>query len=235
MTLNARTLETFGTTTFTGSNSFQMQGATIINESAATWNLQNGTIASSSGTNTFQNEGMLTGTGTIGVPLNNTGTVDPTSGTLSLTGTIAQLSGVTLSGGTWEASGGILRGFSGGITSDSATIIGSGAGSNFYTGTSGTTNALATLTGITGAGSLSLQGGFNLTVATLANAGSVAVGAGSTLSATNAYTQSGGTTNRGRRRNPDVHDEHGGDQRRDAQRVGHDQRQPDKRQHGRYR
>ena len=163
---------TSGTATFTGSDSLEMQSATIINEPGATWNLETAGVAANGGSDTFSNEGMLdsTGTSTIGVTFNNTGTVNVPSGTLSLTGTISQFSGGTLTGGTWEASGGTLRGFSSGITTDAASIIASGAASNFYTGTSGTTNALTTLTGITSAGSLTLQNGFSLAIQCLSRA-----------------------------------------------------------------
>src|SRR5207253_1423023 len=75
----------------------------------------------------------------------------------------------------------------------------SGSGSNLYTGTSGTTNALAGLATISSSGSLTIQGGYNLTVTanTLTTAGTVAIGASSTLAGpTNAftYTQTAGST-----------------------------------------
>jgi len=63
-----------------------MQSATIINEPGATWNLATEGLSVNSGSNTFNNEGTLTSTGTsaINVPFTNSGSVAVNSGTLTL-------------------------------------------------------------------------------------------------------------------------------------------------------
>jgi hypothetical protein len=201
LNLTTRTLESFGTVTLSAGFNFTVSGgATIINEAGATWNQAGGeAIVAGSGGGTFVNQGTFNASGSttansIGIAFNNTGTVNVTSGTLTLSGTISQLSGGTLSGGTWEATGGTLYGFASAITTDAAAIVVSGSGSHLYTGTSGTNNALASLGSITSAGSLTIQAGQSFVSTTpLSNAGTVTIGSGTTLNVP--YTQTGGTTN----------------------------------------
>ena len=59
-----------------------------------------------SGTAAFNNAGTLTksvgpDTTDIGIPLNNTGTLEVAAGTLLLGSSVSQLSGSTLTGGAW--------------------------------------------------------------------------------------------------------------------------------------
>ncbi len=187
-TLVSRTLDNYGTATFNAGNTVGLSsGASIVNEPGATWNQGSGAGFSGGASGSFTNQGTFnntSGSNTIGVTFSNSGTVNANSGTLILSGTMSQFSSGTLTGGTWEATGGTLRGFSSGITTDAAAIVVSGSGSNIYTGISGSTNALAGLTSITSAGSLSIQNGYILTetASTLTNAGTVTIGGGSTPS-----------------------------------------------------
>ena len=142
--------------------------------------------------------GYSSGVGAPSGTLTNNGTWAATGGTLTF-GSIAvtNFSAGTLTGGTWQASGtGILRGFSSGVTTDAATIVVDGSSAKIYTGSSGTTNALTGLASISGG--LTIQNGYNLTIApsTLSNTGTVKVGTGSTLAGPGGftYTQTAGST-----------------------------------------
>ncbi len=125
-----------------------------------------------------------TGTSTILVngALNNTGTIEAESGTISLVATLAQVSSGTLTGGTSGASGDSTLDLPSGtsITSNQASISLAGAG--------------ASITGISGlaanSGSLSLSGGADVsTTGNLSNTGSLTIVAGSTLSVAGNFTQ----------------------------------------------
>lgn len=121
--------------------------------------------------------------------ITNTGTIEADSGTISLDPTlgISQLSGNTLTAGTWSAVDGASLQFPTSITSNAANLNLSGSG--------------ATITGISGlssnSGSFTLVNGANFsTTGNFTNSGSLTVGAGSTLSVTGNETEtSAGTLN----------------------------------------
>ena len=124
------------------------------------------------------------------------GTVEAQSGgTLLVQGTLSGFSSGTLTGGTFEAlANGTIRGFASGISASAANIVLSGAGSNFYTGTSGTTDALASLVTNSAGGTFTVGGGRMFTAASgFSNAGNLIVGSGSTFTETGTYTQSAAT------------------------------------------
>jgi len=101
------------------------------------------------------------------------------------------LSGTTLTGGTWQAiGGGILRLIGANLTTDAANILVDGASSQVLSDTA-STNALANLASITSVGSFTIQNGFNFTVAgSLTNAGKLTIGSASTLLVTGANSLS---------------------------------------------
>ena len=124
-----------------------------------------------------EQDGVLENTGPGGidaVPLNNTGSVQVSSGNVTFS-TVTQVSGSTLTGGSWLESGnGSLALGSGALTVNDAAVTLSGAGAFPQL------NALAT-----NAGTFSLLGGRSFTTAgNLNNTGTITVGPGSTLTAT---------------------------------------------------
>src|SRR5262249_775120 len=118
------------------------------------------------------------GTGTSTLPvkgtLSNTGTIEADSGTLSLSPTIAQLSGNVLTAGTWIAEGGSTLAFPSGtsVTTNEANITLGGARAT-----------IAAISGLTtNSGSLSLTNGAGFTTTgDFSNSGSLTVGAGIAL------------------------------------------------------
>jgi fibronectin-binding autotransporter adhesin len=127
---------------------------------------------------TFHNAGLLedtggTGTNVIDPTLTNTGTVIVTSGTLSLP-VLTNLSGTTLTGGTYEATAGAALQLANNVTiaTAAATIILNGTGSavqSLNTTTSTEVAVDSTLYATTAAGGLEVLGGRNFTV--VANSG----------------------------------------------------------------
>ena len=127
---------------------------------------------------TFSNAGLLektggTGTNVIDPTLTNTGTVIVTSGTLSLP-SLTNLSGTTLTGGTYEATAGAALQLANNVTIATAagTIILSGAGSAVQSLNTTTNTEVAvdsTLYTTTATGGLEVLGGRNFTV--VANSG----------------------------------------------------------------
>jgi fibronectin-binding autotransporter adhesin len=125
----------------------------------------------------------------------NNGTLTVASGsTLAINminGPFLNLSGGTLTGGTYYIIGTLEIGS--GITTNATTITLTGA-SEIYNSSTGT-NALVGLTTNAATGVLSLQNGQQLTTTTnLTNAGKITVGTGSGLSVKGLYAQTGGTT-----------------------------------------
>ncbi len=119
----------------------------------------------------------------------NNGTVQALAGTISFQSNtaITNVSGSTLTGGTWRAVGtGVISGTPfGSIFTNAANVELGGAG------------VFAPIGSLrTNAGTFSLSGGKDLALApgngTLLNDGTIALGAGSTLSVTGAYTQGPG-------------------------------------------
>jgi hypothetical protein len=127
---------------------------------------------------TFNNAGLLektggTGTNVIDPTLTNSGTVIVTSGTLSLP-VLTNLSGTTLTGGTYEATAGAALQLANNVTVATAagTIILSGAGSALQSLNTTTNTQVAvdsTLYTTTATGGLEVLGGRNFTV--VANSG----------------------------------------------------------------
>ncbi len=193
--------------------------ATITNTATGTYNLTGTGSINGAGTSSFTNAGLLqrtTSGGTYGIAtaFSNTGTVDVQAGTLSLTGTVVQLTGSTfdrtLAAGTWSAQSGSTLSFPAGNTirtiANGATVSLVGSGSSALPGISSGLTVAGTLSVTVGAtmsggasglivsstGSLTVGAGssFN-TLASLSNAGNVIVGGSIPVLA---YSQSAGIT-----------------------------------------
>jgi hypothetical protein len=114
------------------------------------------------------------GTTDVGVTFSNAGTVNVNAGTLSLTGTIAQLPGATLTGGTWN------------VFANSTLNVATGQNITTNAGNvklSGDTSTFTKINTINNnQGSFTIENGrlFD-TVSNLANSGTLTVGASSTL------------------------------------------------------
>jgi RHS repeat-associated protein len=136
------------------------------------------------------NAGTIRKTGGSGVStllingsINNTGTIEADSGTLSLdSNTITQVSGSALTGGTWNALNGATLEFPAGtaITTNDGNLTLNRFGS--------------TIVGIAGlaanGGTFTVTGGANFTTAgDFTNAGSLTIGAGSTLTVAGSFSQ----------------------------------------------
>jgi hypothetical protein len=137
---------------------------------------------------TLTNQGTIvqtSGAATLNVTgsLNNTGTIEVDAGTLSLTaGSVVQIDGTTLTGGTWKALNGAT------LQLPVGTAIESNAG-NVTLGGSG-----ATITGLTGladnSGDFAVIDGATFTTASdFANSGTVTIGVESTIDVTGNSTQ----------------------------------------------
>ena len=159
--------------TIDGKNGQIYGNAAVINNGTIEANTSGDTITISSALPSFTNNG------TVEAVNSGTVVVSPT--------TLTNFSSGTLTGGTWEvlagtATGSTLYGFSSAITTDAATILVDGSGSNFYTGTSGTNNALGSLTSITSTGAFTIQNGAVYSASAVLNdAGALTVQSGSTL------------------------------------------------------
>ena len=138
------------------------------------------------------------GTAAIEQPVDNTGALVAPTGTLKINGPLAQWDAATstLTGGTYAArSGGVLQIAGLDVVHNAAAIDLQGAGSALQ-GTGGA-NALRDLADNQSGAALTLAGGPGLTAqGALANAGTVEIGAGSTLATAPGtdYTQTGGST-----------------------------------------
>ena len=137
----------------------------------------------------FINQGTLrqSGPGTANImtrAFSNTGTLTVDAGTLRIENlTVSQVSGTTLTAGTWNISAGATLNLVGApnLTASSASITLAGPGSSFAQ-----INTLAS-----NAGSFRLLDGRSFTTTgAFSNTGALTVGAGSTLDVTGAYTQS---------------------------------------------
>jgi hypothetical protein len=175
-----------GTITHAG-GTIAMANSTLTNVAGAFYDLAGDGLGLSTDDSSLQNFGTFrksvgTGTDTINVPINNSGTVEADAGTLALAKGASQVSGSTLTGGTWSVSGGATLTISsaGSFTTNNGTVTLSGPGSTF-------TN----LTGLAvNAGNFSLLAGRSFTTAgDLSNNGTVTVGPGSTLTVNGNYAQ----------------------------------------------
>jgi RHS repeat-associated protein len=137
------------------------------------------------GNSSLSNQGVLTkaagsGTTTINVVLDNPGTINVDSGTLTFASRINQFFNQTLTAGTWNVSAGADLNINGTITTNAAVVSLGGAGARF--------DAINTLA--FNSGSFSFGGGLSLSTAgDLVNSGGLTVGAGSTLTVNGNFTQ----------------------------------------------
>jgi hypothetical protein len=196
-TLDGRTLDLSGNTTWKNNGNISVvNGGTITNEATGVFTIANN--QGLTGTGTFDNLGLLqktggTATSTIGIELNNSGTVAVTTGTLKVTGTVDQIDGTTLTGGTWSVTAGgtalVTLKFN---TPAKITALGSAAGVTL----NGANAAFTNLSGLTSnAGSFSLLGGQTFTTAgNFTNTGSLTLGPASTLAMTGSFTQTSAGT-----------------------------------------
>ncbi len=190
------TLENKGTIIQTGTGNLELSNdnpdfpTTLQNDAGALYEIEGDSSIVTNGAKTaIDNAGTIektggTGTSTIAVDegFSNTGTILADSGTLALSATIAQVSGSTLTGGTWNALGGSTIQFPTGtsLTTNQARVTLGGAGASIP--------ALASLA--SNSGSLTVTGGATLTTAgNLSNTGTVTVGPASTLNVGGTFTE----------------------------------------------
>jgi fibronectin-binding autotransporter adhesin len=161
---------------------------------SATLTLTTGTLTNAAGASI----NCLTGAGgsrTVNSPLDNQGTLSVAAGsTLTLNGSLAEFSGATLSGGTYDIAGTFQ--FPGAaITTNAATIILDGPGAQIVD--EANNNALTNFATNAADGSFTVQGGESFatspTVA-FSNAGTLIIGAGSTFNVTGTWSNFSGTT-----------------------------------------
>jgi len=199
---NDGTLDNYGTIVQTGTGNLGLHSdnqfpTTLKNEAGAVYDIQadSGVDNPVGGQTAIINDGAIektagSGTSTILVngALDNSGTIEADSGTLSLAATtIAQLAGNTLTAGAWNARNGSTLDFPSGtnITTNQANLTVDGKGA----GISGIGNLASN------SGALSLTNGASLTTAgDFSNSGNLVVGVGSTLAVNGGYTQSSSGT-----------------------------------------
>lgn len=137
------------------------------------------------------------GTFTVGSGVNfdNDGTLEVSTGTLAINGTLDNFAAQTLTGGTFNASG-TLRFAGADIVNLAANVTVSGASGQVVDGSS--QNGFRNLASVTAAGSLTVAGGKSLSITTataLSNSGAITVsGSGSTLTTTANINQGAGAT-----------------------------------------
>jgi hypothetical protein len=194
-------------TTLTGSGKITMASNSCIYGSGNS--LTNQSTIQGIGTIGDSNPMPITNDGTIlangATPLNivpnstgftNNGKLMANKGSMliinSSEGPFTNLSGGTLTGGTYNVTGTLELGSA--ITTNAASITLTGASAEILN-TSTSTNALAALAANTSKGVLSLQGGQALaTSANFSNAGKTTVGASSSFTVGGTYTQTAGQT-----------------------------------------
>jgi hypothetical protein len=199
----SRLIDNNGTATLANGNSVDFTGNAVWNNNAS------GTLVFASGgslgsfftssTAVLNNAGLIlteapAGISSIGIPVNNTGTIEVDTGTLSLSG-LTNYSGTTLTGGTYILTG-VLQVPGADIHTNAATIVLNGPTSELFNSAFFSQNdALTNLSTNAAGGSLTLENGRTLTTADgFTNAGAVTVGSGSAVNATGNYTQTGGST-----------------------------------------
>jgi MBG domain (YGX type)/SdrD B-like domain/Putative Ig domain len=140
---------------------------------------------------------VVGGTITVnGANWSNQGTLRAENGGILIANaTLANLSGGTLTGGTWEAFANSIIRVPAAVTTNAATVLLDGVGSAFRLTNATTTDALANLAANAAGGSFTVQGGRNFTTAAaFSNAGSLIVGSASTFTTAGNYTQTAGST-----------------------------------------
>jgi hypothetical protein len=167
--------------------------AQTITANAANLTLAGGTIENTSNS-TNALAGLATNTGkltlannaafaTTAASFSNTGTLTVNAGSTFIAPALTQISGTTLSGGTWVLGGNIDLNSGISITANASTLTLEGGTIN-----SGSTNALAGLDSNTRILTLADNANFTATAATFSNAGELVVNSGSTFTA-NALSQ----------------------------------------------
>jgi hypothetical protein len=198
----AGTLTNNGTINLGGSNSlFLANGSSLNNAKGAKFNLTADDTISSFLSSAFTNAGTFgkikgTGTSTIAPStFSNTGTVNVNIGTMDITASVSQVSGSTLTAGTWTVS----HTGTGSTTLDmtsagTLTTIGSKATVTLSGPHSAFTN-LSSLADILKGGSFSfLRGQSFTTIGDLINNGGLTLSSGSTLSVAGSFTQTSTAT-----------------------------------------
>lgn len=189
VSLTTRTLTNMGQATWSGANDiFLVDGALLQNGLGGVFTIKNDRSMFSSGTTpNFANAGTLTktssaGTTMLGLPLNNTGTLNVMTGTLSLGGAFNRLAGTVNSPATLDFGAGFTQIVGTFNVTGTATIgnfptvsFDSSAKVHILNQTGGTLTGTGNLT-ITGVGAqLNWSGG------TMNGTGTTTVGPGSTL------------------------------------------------------
>jgi hypothetical protein len=191
--LSGRTLNNDGTAVVAGGTP-SLTNAVWNNDAGSFFTMTQGSITGDAAS-TFNNLGVLktafsTSTQTpvrdVNIALNNSGTVQVVGGTtLQLDGPITQLSGTTLTGGTWDIFNGGSLVFPVGsiVTTNEATIT-----------LNGRTAAFAALGGLaSNAGALSILAGASLkTAGGMSNSGGLTLGPDSTLTVNSDFSQGPG-------------------------------------------
>jgi hypothetical protein len=186
-------------TTWTGKGNLNFSGgSTFTNQGKGVFSIQNDQImTATSGGGNFNNSGVVDKAGgaattTIAVALNNTGKVQVHSNTLSVTGPVSQVSGSTLTGGSWAAYGSSSTPATLSLNSAGLTTIGSGAAVTL-SGLQSTFSDIVNLN--SDAGSFSILAGQSFTAVGAFNlSGTATVDAGSNLNVGGNFVEMGSGT-----------------------------------------
>jgi uncharacterized repeat protein (TIGR03803 family) len=186
-----------GTITEAGTNSLVLENtAALSNAAGATFDVTNDGGVSQSGSGTFSNAGALektggTGTSTIATTtFGNTGTVAVTSGTLDISASVTQVSGRTLTAGTWTVTGSPTVHATLDITSAGRLATLGSAAHVTLDGLNTSFTNLSGLATINKGASFSLLGGQSFsTTGALTDKGGLTLGPGSTLTVGGSFTQ----------------------------------------------
>ncbi len=169
----------------TGAGSIGSVSGSLVNQGLIDANVFGQSLMAASGIGLTNSGGTLEATngGSLAIQsnVNNTGTILAFGGTVRITGNVAQLSGGTLTGGTWIAQGGspLLITTGSNITTNQANVVLDGAASTFAK-----INSLAN-----NQGSFSLLHGQTFsTTGSLTNSGTIDVDAASSLTIAGSYS-----------------------------------------------
>ena len=176
LAISGRRVDNNGTATWTGAG-FIFQGGSFNNN--GTFDAKTDQTISSSGSAGFNNAGTFkksagSGTTIVSVPFNNVGTVEVQAGTLTFNGSLTNLSGGTLTGGSWIVHGNATLNTPSSVTTNQAAVTLDGANSLFPTFGPDVTNGAA--------GVFTIQNGCNfIPSGTFNNDGNVHIGDNSTF------------------------------------------------------
>jgi uncharacterized repeat protein (TIGR03803 family) len=196
----AGTLTNSGTISENGKNALVLENAaTLDNAGGATFALTGTASVSQSGGGTFTNEGLLLktgGTSTIATTtFGNTGAVQVSGGTLDVAAAVTQVSGKTLTAGTWTVAGSAKVTATLDVTSAGKLTTLGGAAAVTLNGQGSAFTNLSGLSTIAKGASFSLLGGQSFTTAgALTDRGSLTLGPGSVLTVGGSFTQSSAGT-----------------------------------------